>query len=67
MFFTNKTLHHIPPLFINDNIINKTNQHSFLGIIYDETLTFKYHISNLLLKLSIIVFSISNQGFNVHL
>ena len=55
MLFTNKTLHHILPLFINDDIIDKSNQHSFLGIIFDETLTFKYHISNILPKLSRIV------------
>lgn len=55
MLFTNKPINILPPLFYHDKIINRTNHHNLLGITYDENMTFKPHISNLMLKLSRIV------------
>ena len=55
MLFTNKNVMTLPPLFLHFNIIKQTTQHPLLGIIFDDKLTFKPHISNLCLKLSRIV------------
>ena len=55
MLFTNKPYTFIPPLFIGNNTIKQTNQHTLLGVTFDDKLTFKQHISNLILKLSRIV------------
>ena len=55
MLFTNKAIEILPPLLFHDIIINSTNKHHLLGITYDNSMTFKFHISNLMLKLSRIV------------
>ena len=55
MLFTNRQVNSPPPLLFHDTIITKANQHSLLGITIDDNMTFKPHISNLLLKLSRIV------------
>ena len=55
MLFTNKPINILPPLFYHNKIINRTNHHNLLGITFDENMTFKPHISNLMLKLSRIV------------
>lgn len=55
MLFTNKHTQSIPPLFYNYSIIKRTTQHTLLGITFDDSLTFKPHISNMCLKLSRIV------------
>ena len=52
MFFTNKPVKSLPPLFFHYSIIKRTTQHTLLGIIIDESLTFKPHISYLCLRLS---------------
>ena len=52
MIFTNKPLNILPPLLFNDNIINKTDTHTLLGITLDEKMTFIPHITNLMLKLT---------------
>ena len=53
--FTNKPPTLLPPLFFSQDIIYRTTKHTLLGITYDETLTFKHHITNLILKLSRLV------------
>ena len=55
MLFTNKQINILPSLYYHDKIIHRTNQHNLLGIKYDDNMTFKFHISNLILKLSRIV------------
>ena len=55
ILFTNRSNLTLPPLFFYDNIIKRATQHKLLGITFDESLTFKPHISNLCLKLSRIV------------
>ena len=55
MIFTNKTYDNLPPLIYHHDNIRKTNKHTLLGITYDDSMTFKTHISNLVLKLSRIV------------
>ncbi len=55
MLFTNKPVNVLPPLFLDTNIIHRTSQHTLLGITYDDSMTFKPHISNLVLKISRIV------------
>ncbi len=52
MLFTNKEINILPPLFYHDSVIRRISQHTSLGIRYDHAFTFKYHISNLILKLS---------------
>lgn len=55
MMFSNKQTDALPPLNLHHSIINRTKQHTFLGIIYDDAMSFKPHITNLILKLSRIV------------
>ena len=55
MMFTNKVYDVLPPLIYHDDNIRKTNRHTLLGVTYDDNMTFKTHISNLILKLSRIV------------
>lgn len=55
MIFTNKSYDNLPPLIYHEDQIKKTNNHTLLGITYDNNMTFKTHISNLVLKLSRIV------------
>ena len=50
MIFTNKTYDNLPPLIYYDDNIRKNNKHTLLGITYDDNMTFKTHISNLVLK-----------------
>ena len=52
MLFSGKCHKTLPQLVINRNIINQTNKLKFLGVTYDDSLTFKYHINNLTLKIS---------------
>ena len=56
MLFTNKQINILPPLIYHDKVIHRTNQHNLLGITYDDNMIFKFHKSNLILKLSRIVF-----------
>lgn len=55
MLFTNKPVKSLPPLKYDTSIIQRTKQHKLLGVTFDETMTFKQHISELVLKLSKIV------------
>ena len=55
MLFTNKPKTTLPPLFYNFSIVKNTSQHTLLGITFDDSLTFKPHITNISLKLSRIV------------
>ncbi len=55
MIFTNKTTLSLPPLLFHNNVIHKTNQNKFLGVTFDATMTFKFNITDLCLKLSRIV------------
>lgn len=52
MLFTCKSHPTLPQLLINGNPVNQTNKLKFLGVTYDDSLTFKYHINNLTLKIS---------------
>ena len=52
MLFTTKSKINLPKLHINNEEISKTNQIKFLGITYDDSLTFKHHINDLTLKIS---------------
>ena len=54
----------LPPLTLHHNKINRTKQHTFLGIIYDDAMSFKPHITNPTLKLSRIV-SLSYEAKDV--
>ena len=49
-FIVKKTLN-LPHLQINNNAILKTNKVKFLGITYDDSLTFRYHIHNITLNI----------------
>ena len=55
MLFTNKPPTTLPSLLFSQDIICKTNIHTILGITFDDTMTFKHHITNLILKLSRLV------------
>ena len=55
MVFTNKVYDALPPLTYHGDFIRKTNKHTLLGVTYDDNMTFRTHISNLILKLSRIV------------
>ena len=55
MLFTNKPPHPLPPLIYHNNIIKRTSHHTLLGITFDDCMTFKPHISSLIIKLSRIV------------
>ena len=52
MLFTGKNIHSLPNVQINNITITKTDKFKFLGVTYDDSLTFKYHIDNLTLKIS---------------
>lgn len=52
MLFTSKRHLNIPQLTINGISIGRTNSIKFLGVTYDETMTFKNHINNVTLRLS---------------
>ena len=54
MLFTNTTTKYqpLPRLTILDKDITQVSKTKFLGVTFDNNLTFKYHISNLCLKLS---------------
>ena len=52
MLFTNKKHQTLPPLIIHNETMTRTDRHKFLGITYDETMTFKQHINSLTLKIS---------------
>ncbi len=60
MIFTNKTTLLFPPLLSHNNVIHKTDQHKFLGVTFDDTMTFEFHIADLCLKLSRIVSLLHN-------
>ena len=55
MLFTNKPIKKLPPLFLHYDIIKKVTTHTLLGIIIDDWLSFKPHISHLCLKLSRVI------------
>ena len=52
MFFTNKKTYYLPELELNNCKIAKTNHLKFLGVTFDDKMTFKLHINNLTLKIS---------------
>ena len=52
MLFSNKKINLSPLLKINNSIIKRTNQLKFLGVMYDDKLTFKFHTQNLAKKMS---------------
>lgn len=52
MLFTVKRNLNLPRLQINNQTISKTDKNKFIGVTYDDSLTFKYHINNLTLKIS---------------
>ena len=54
MIFTYKNRNFPPLLYQNENI-KTTNTHTLLGITFDDNMTFRYHISYLIQKLSRIV------------
>ena len=55
MLFSTRKIGILPPLLYHHNLISRTTEHMLLGVIIDESLTFKSHISYLVLKLSRIV------------
>lgn len=52
MLFTVKRDLNLPRLQINNQTISKTDKIKFLGVTYDDSLNFRYHTSNLTLKIS---------------
>ena len=52
MVFSYKIQITLPPIKMDDVIIQRTNKTKFLGIIYDDHSTFKLHISYLRTKIS---------------
>lgn len=52
MLFTCKRQLNLPQLTINENPICRTNTIKFLGVTYDESMTFKHHINAVTLKIS---------------
>ena len=52
MLFSNKNLDTLPVLKINNSIIKRNAQLKFLGVTYDENITFKFHTQILSQKLS---------------
>lgn len=52
MLFTSKRQFNFPQLTINTNPIFIVNTVTFLGVTYDESMSFKYHIDNVTLKIS---------------
>ncbi len=55
MLFTNKPLNILPPLVYNGNIVKRTDRHTLLGVTKDDEMSFKPHITNLMLKLSRVI------------
>ena len=55
MLFTHKTLLMLPPLLYQDNTVHRTDKHTLLGVTLDDKMTFKPHITSLILKLSRLV------------
>ena len=55
LLFTIKPPLVLPPLFFSQDIIQRNTKPTLLGIIYDDTITFKNHITNHILKLSRLV------------
>lgn len=49
MLFTNNPTNVLLPLFVNNEIVNKTVKHKYLGIILDESLTLKFHVTEVCL------------------
>ena len=52
MLFTCKRQFNLPQITINGNSICRVNTIKFLGVTYDESMTFTHHIDNITLKLS---------------
>lgn len=52
MIFTCKRHFNLPQLSINEYPICRTSSVKFLGVTYDDSMTFKFHINNLTLKFS---------------
>lgn len=52
ILFTTKRIINLPNIHINNELITKTNKNEFLGVLYDDYLLFKHHISKLTLKIS---------------
>ena len=52
MMFTNKSTLLLPHLLFHNDVIQKTEQHKFLGVTLDDKMTFKSHITDLCIKLS---------------
>ncbi len=52
MLFSGKNILNFPNLQITNRTITKANKFKFLGVTYDESLTFKHHIDNITLKIS---------------
>lgn len=55
MLFTKKPPSLLPPLLLSQKTIARTDKHTLLCITYDDTLTFKPHIANQIIKLSRLV------------
>ena len=52
LILTNKKYDFVPPLFINFDLIQRTECHKALGVILDDKLSFKSHIQSVCQKLS---------------
>ncbi len=52
MLFSNKNDNNLPELIIRNSQIARTSKLKFLGVTYDENLTFKFHTTNISQKLS---------------
>lgn len=65
MVFTNFPSTVLPSLYIHNKVINITDKHTLLGLTYDDPMTFKPHIANLIFKMSRIVSYISDKMTNV--
>lgn len=53
MLFQNRSIKNIiPPISLNDEIINKVDHMKFLGVLIDENLNWKYHIDQTCTKIS---------------
>jgi len=61
MMFSNIKANLLPDLYIDNSVINRTTQLIFLGIIYDEGLSFKYHINHLTLKITALLYQLKEM------
>lgn len=52
MLFTTNRVINLPNIHINNHRITKAEKINFLGVLYDDSLTFKHHINHLTLKIS---------------